>query len=376
MKEQFRQYHLLNILNAGQFPEIPIDVYLKKYFHAHKALGPKDRKFLSESIYGMIRWRGLLDHLSNFSASWQDRFEIFSNIDPINYLEDATIPLHRRLSCPQFLFDLLSKHYGEDKAIRLCLAFNEAAPTTIRINPLKISREELFEKWSKEFSIALTSYSMLGIHFQKKINFSALPDFKNGLFEVQDEGSQLIATLIDAKPGNLVLDYCAGAGGKTLAFAHKLDQKGQIYLHDIRPSALLNAKKRLKRAGIQNAQILPFDSTYKNCLKKKMNWVLLDVPCSGSGTLRRNPDLKWKLSLETIQRLREEQRKIFEQAIEYLHPEGRIVYATCSILPEENQEQLTYFQKHYSLAIDKPPFESLPEKNAMDGFFAAVLRRS
>jgi len=204
-------------------------------------------------------------------------------------------------------------------------------------------------------------------------NFFATEEFKQGLFEIQDEGSQLIALLVGAQPKQQVFDYCAGAGGKTLAFAPNMHSQGQIYLHDIRAHALLQARKRLKRAGIQNAQIINDDSPKLPKLKKKMDWVLVDAPCSGSGTLRRNPDMKWKFDDAMITRLVGEQRKIFERALSFMSPEGRIVYATCSIFPEENQNQIDHFVKTYNLKIEGKPFISLPKLNGMDGFFAAVL---
>lgn len=375
MKISFREHHLLSILNGPNFGIQPIDLQLKKYFYSNKALGSKDRKFISEAIYGIVRWKALIEYLGQSPKSWKEYYEIFSTIDPLSYLNDSSIPQHIRVSSPSFFFELLCKHYGEIRATELSLALNQPAPTTIRINPLKTTREVLFEKWKSEFSMSLTPHSKWGIQFAKKINFAAMQDFKEGLFEVQDEGSQLVAELVDAKPGDLVMDYCAGAGGKTLAFAYKLQRKGQIYLHDVRPSALTEAKKRLNRAGIQNAQILACDAPHKNLLKKKMDWVLLDVPCTGTGTLRRNPDIKWKLNKDMLQQLQMEQREIFKTGLEFLNPSGHIVYATCSILPEENQEQVNYFLNQFNLVIDRCPFVSFPEKDGMDGFFAVVLKQ-
>jgi 16S rRNA C967 or C1407 C5-methylase (RsmB/RsmF family) len=155
-----------------------------------------------------------------------------------------------------------------------------------------------------------------------------------------------------------------------------MEKKGQIYLYDIRNHALLQAKKRLKRAGIQNAQFLDKEKLKKKGLLQRMDWVLLDVPCSGSGTLRRNPDMKWRFDPEMVDRLVIQQREIFDQAIKYLAPQGKIVYATCSVLPEENQEQIGYFLKKYSLKLADLPFFTFPQQDGMDGFFAAVLTRS
>ena len=213
----------------------------------------------------------------------------------------------------------------------------------------------------------------MGIQFQQKANFFAMEEFKEGLFEIQDEGSQLLADLIAANPQQKVLDYCAGSGGKTLGFAHKLRGKGQIYLYDIRPLALKQAKKRLLRAGIQNAQLILNDKQWKP-LKKSMDWILLDVPCSGSGTLRRNPDLKWKFKADQMGTLIQEQRNIFEKSLPYLKRGGSIVYSTCSLFQEENEKQIEYFLEHFPFELDGEPSCWLPQKGGRDGFFGAVLK--
>jgi 16S rRNA (cytosine967-C5)-methyltransferase len=231
------------------------------------------------------------------------------------------------------------------------------------------------QKWKDLYEISPCSHSPWGITFHKKINFFELSEFKEGLFEIQDEASQLTADLVAVEPKEKVLDFCAGSGGKTLAFAPKMQNSGQIYLHDIRLAVLSEAQKRLRRAGVQNAQLLlPTDERKKRMLKEKMDWVLVDVPCSGTGTLRRNPDMKWKLDLSLIERLVAEQRQIFEQALSFLRPGGHIVYATCSILPQENQEQISFFQEKFKLELSKPPFHSFPKRGGMDGFFGAILK--
>jgi len=154
-----------------------------------------------------------------------------------------------------------------------------------------------------------------------------------------------------------------------------MEHKGQIYLYDIRPYPLLESKKRLKRAGVQNAQVLKEKALKSAALLAKMDWILLDVPCSGTGTLRRNPDMKWKLTEESLMRLINEQRAIFATALKFLRPKGKIVFATCSMLPEENQDQIAYFMEKYQLALDAPPFQSFPKNGEMDGFFCAVLSK-
>lgn len=373
-KLPFRDFHLFTLLEAYSKQSLPLDLFINQYFRQHSALGSKDRAFIAETVYALVRWQGFLDEIID-APTWQKRYEAFlaTDLEKINQRQD--IPLAKRVSFPQNLFDLLVHDYGVEKAVELCVASNQPAPTTVRVNRLKISREVLSERWKGKFEISLTPYSSEGIIFHKKMNFFQLPEFKEGLFEVQDEGSQLVAHLVQAQPGQLVLDYCAGSGGKTLAFAPALQGKGQIYLHDIRPFALQEARKRLRRAGIQNSQILLPTSPHLTRLKKKMDWVLVDAPCSGTGTLRRNPDMKWKFNLEMLSRLVGQQRLIFEKALSFLHPEGRIVYATCSTLKAENQEQVEHFLKTYALKMEGEPFQSFPTPGKMDGFFGVVLKK-
>ncbi len=375
MTKSFREHHLLNLLGCFSSQNLPLDVALKKYFSHHRAIGAKDRKFISETIYAMIRWQGLLDFFCTPPIFWEKRYQLFMQNTWAKAKQDPTIAAHIRVSFPKAFFQLLVTHYGERKAFEIGSICNEQAPITVRINPAKVERASLLAEWKSQFPVKPTSFSKWGIVFDRRINFYELPAFKSGLFEVQDEASQLIADLMDVKEGQRVLDFCAGAGGKTLAFAHKMNHKGQIYLHDIRTFALAEAKKRLKRAGIQNAQILPSNSPEKKQLKTKMDWVLVDAPCSGSGTLRRNPDLKWKFNLNALPQLVAEQRAIFKEALDYLSPSGCIVYATCSILPEENEQQALYFQETFGLKAVQEPFRSLPTKDGMDGFFGIILKK-
>lgn len=374
-KKPYREHHLLQLLEGYSKQKLPLDLFISHYFRDNHALGSKDRQFIAENVYALVRWQGLLDRLSP-SPSWEDRYQTFVARDLAEVQEQEDIPLATRVSFPSNLFDLFVKSYGAEKAHALCLICNTPAPTTVRVNTLKISRDTLFTRWEGTYDISPCLHSPEGILFHKKINFFQLPEFKEGLFEVQDEGSQLLARLVAVKPGEQVLDYCAGSGGKTLAFAPHMEGKGQIHLHDIRPFALQEAKKRLRRAGIQNSQIVLPDSPHLNKLKKKMDWVLVDAPCSGTGTLRRNPDMKWKFDDEMVDRLIGQQRMIFEKALSFLKPDGRIVYATCSLLKEENQDQVEHFLSTYQLQIEGNPFQTLPSTGGMDGFFGVVLKRA
>lgn len=369
----FRLSHLSKLLALQSASTQPLDLILRNYFKVHKAIGSKDRKILSETVYGMTRWKGLLDYLHPRLQTAEEKWQLFEKVAPLNYLKDETIPLHVRLSFPEQLVHKLLQSYGEKKVIEYCLISNQAAPTTVRVNCLKISRDTLLERWKNLYEVSPCRESPEGITFHKRVNFYLLPEFKEGLFEVQDEGSQIVAQKVEAKKNEHVFDYCAGSGGKTLAFAPKMEGKGQIYLYDMRPFMLLQAKKRLKRAGVQNALLLEEKQLKRKGLLKRMDWILLDVPCSGTGTFRRNPDQKWKTTPETIDRLVEEQRKIFEESLKFLHPKGKIIYATCSVMPEENQQQIDYVTKKYGLKVVSTPFSSFPKEGGMDGFFCSTL---
>lgn len=372
----FREHHLFSLLEAYSKQKLPLDLFISHYFREHKALGSKDRGFIAETAYAMIRWLALLDYLTKKPFLWANRYQIYKTLNIDEILERSDIPLPIRVSFPPYLFDLIASTHGLEQAKEICLVSNTPAPTTVRANRLKTTREHLMERWQDSYEISPTLLSPDGIIFHKKLNFFELPEFREGLFEVQDEGSQLLAQLVQVKPGEHILDYCAGSGGKTLAFAPQMEQKGQIYLHDIRPLALQEARKRLKRAGIQNGQVILPTSPHLAKLKKKMDWVLVDAPCTGTGTMRRNPDMKWKFEEGTLTRLVGQQRIIFEKALSFLHPEGRIVYGTCSILKEENQWQIQHFLDTYRLTIEGEVFQTLPTQGGMDGFFGVVLKRA
>lgn len=374
-KQPFREHHLLEILIGYDQQALPMDLYISRYFRLHKAIGSKDRGYIADSLYAMIRWKALIDHVARGRLEWERRLKLFSEMDLDALYKDESIPLHIRVSFPKNLFDAIVNSHGLEKGLELCRASNYPAPTTVRANLLKTDRDSLMKLWENLYEVSACTYSETGIVFHKKINFFGLPEFQQGLFEVQDEGSQLLANLVEVSPNDHVLDYCSGSGGKTLAFAPRMQNKGQIYLHDIRSHALLECKKRLRRAGVQNAQIVQAEDVKLKKLKKRMDWVLADVPCSGTGTLRRNPDMKWKFDDEMVPRLVGLQRQIFEKALSFVKPGGKIVYGTCSLLNEENQQQVEHFQSTYDLELLGDPFQSLPIQGGMDGFFAAVFKR-
>jgi len=316
--------------------------------------------------------------------------------------KDLEIPDNILVSCPAELFDMFEKDLGKEKAIKLCLINLSQAPVFLRINPMKVDSRDYFikmlkaklddtnstentegkegkkKKASEAKKVAMVTpckHSEWGVRLSQKHQFREWEEYENGLFEIQDEGSQLIANLVNPEPGQLVLDYCAGSGGKTLAFAHKLKNTGQIYMTDIRKHVLDEAKKRLRRAGIQNIQPLALNHPHWSKMKNKMDWVLVDAPCSGTGTLRRNPELKYRITAQWISRLVQQQREIFHEAFQYLKkdPNSRIVYATCSVFKKENEDQIEYFKRKYGLTEIGERIQSLPQLNGYDGMFGVVL---
>lgn len=363
-------FFLLYAQNPG-----PLDLQLGSYFKNHKSLGANDRKQIASHVYGMVRWRSLIDWGCSPDAPVRERLAWYRSPNFAKAKQDPATPLFAQLGLSSFLFKRFEHCFGGEQAKEIGRILNTEAPITIRANRLKTDRASLMTLWGNVYDATACRHASDGIQFSKRLPLTSLPEFKEGLFEIQDEGSQLVASCIDAKPGDSILDFCSGSGGKTMAFAHKMQGQGQIYLHDIRASVLIQAKKRLKRAGIQNAQCLPSGHPQLARLQGKCDWVLIDVPCTGTGTLRRNPDQKWKIDASMLERLVQEQREIAHTAAAYLKPKGRLVYATCSILPEENQDQIAYFQAHLPLILETPPLALLPQEGGMDGFFAACFQK-
>lgn len=370
--DAFRKKHIIQILEELHGSLLPLDTTLRKYFFLHKSIGSKDRKVISETIYGIVRWQGLIDEIASKPITCESRLAAYSSLDSLD-VTTLNAQDHVKVSFPKILFNTLRNTFSLEDTKAFCLASNQKAPTYLRANLLKTTRSALLEKLLVHVKAKPCAHSPTGIELEEKINLFGLEEFKAGLFEMQDEASQLVADLVNVRGKELVLDYCAGSGGKALAIGAKMQNKGQLYLHDIRTSALEEAKKRLKRAGVQNAQILLADSPNKQKLQGKFDWVLIDAPCSGTGTYRRNPDMKWRFHTETIDELTALQRKVFQEALPFCKKGGHIVYATCSVLIEENAQQVEYFLKNYPLARALDDFHTVPSHGAMDGFFAAVF---
>jgi len=310
------------------------------------------------------------------------------------------IPLPARLNFPAWLEGELRESLKDDFEVAL-LALNEQASTDLRTNTLKTTRHALLAELNAEgFECDATPTSPVGIRLKKRAPIFTSPMFKAGHFEVQDEGSQMVAALTDAKAGMKVIDFCAGAGGKTLAIAAQMNNKGRLLAWDISEKRLKQIKERLKRAGVDNVQVHVLETENDGFVKRHKNSadrVLVDAPCSGTGTWRRNPDLKWRFTAQDLQEVVAVQEKILQSASRLVTVGGRLIYATCSILASENEKQIAKFLKcndNFRVVCAKKVWNNIltgedsadqndaasylsvaPHQDGVDGFFAAVLER-
>jgi 16S rRNA (cytosine967-C5)-methyltransferase len=316
-------------------------------------------------------------------------------LDRISQIEEQSLSLQVRTSLPDWLFERL-QHMPELEA--LSASVNTAAPLDIRVNPMKADRDEMLADLIKGNGVrhapVPTPYSPWGIRLKGRPAMNKWHQFEHGLIEVQDEGSQLLALLVGPKRGEMVIDFCAGAGGKTLLLGALMRSTGRLYAFDVSATRLAKAKPRFARSGLSN--IVPVAIEHENDtrvrrLAGKAQRVLVDAPCSGVGTLRRNPDLKWRQSVQSLQELTALQARILASASRCVAPGGRLVYATCSLLKEENQDQAELFLANHPdfelidaapilaartpLQIEGPYLSLRPDVHGTDGFFAAIFER-
>jgi len=413
------------------------DAAASRYFRERRYIGSKDRSSVAERLFAILRRRARLDWWINrvlerspdspppaarhrliadmiISDNWGMQ-KFVDNFDgekhhpiPLSRAERTLVeklaeqPLNHpdmprwvRYEIPEWAEPQISGLFaGDDAELE---ALNENAPLDLRVNRLKGSREAALEALKEQGVTAEAApWSPLAIRVAGRPAMGTLPAFHEGIVEIQDEGSQLVALLADAKPGHWVLDYCAGAGGKTLALAAEMENKGRLVASDISAKRLQRAVERLRRAGVHNAERRALDGEHAQWFKRqagKFDRVVVDAPCSGTGTWRRNPDMKWKIGPQDIAELRGKQAEIIDAASKLVKVGGRLVYATCSILPEENEETIKGFLANH------PEFEVVPvtkvwadriggecpvsgdylrlspKTHGTDGFFTAVLER-
>ncbi len=395
----------------------PADREVSAFFREHKALGAKDRAILAETTFRVLRQRLVLQHLAQSGQgplarrlvllAWQGSDAYLKAavteaewawLQQVRALDVASLPERVRANMPPWLLERLQSVLGQGLWPFL-QAMEEPAPLDLRVNTFKAKREAVLAEFEAQgFPCESTPHSPLGIRLQGKPALNRLDVFNRGDVEVQDEGSQLLALLTDAHRGEMVVDFCAGAGGKTLALGAAMRNTGRLYAFDTSGHRLAALKPRLSRSGLSNVHPVQIGHERDDRIEGvagKFDRVLVDAPCSGLGTLRRNPDLKWRQKPESVTELAALQQAILASASRLLKPGGRLVYATCSVLPEENEATVQDFlaahpdfeavdaaQELARLKVPEAAFlcegghlRLWPHRHGTDGFFAAVIVR-
>jgi 16S rRNA (cytosine967-C5)-methyltransferase len=395
--------------------EHPADAVLSRYFREHRQLGQHDRAFIAESVFGVLRHKRLLDHLTGGATPRRLLLASLARIAGISGRElhavltddeaawlagiraasPGDLPLAVQAEFPDWLVERLRPQMPEATILALGRVLQQPAPLDLRVNTLRTDRDTVLRQMAADgIRAEATPYSPIGVRLKDKPALNLHPLFLDGSVEVQDEGSQLLGYLVAPRRNDLVVDFCAGAGGKTLMLGAMMQSRGRIYAFDVSARRLAQLKPRLKRSGLSNLHPKLIQNENDIGVKRlggKIDRVLVDAPCSGLGTLRRNPDLKWRQSPQTIAELTLKQAAILRAAARLLKPGGRLVYATCSLLAEENQDIVTAFLaehdkfkllncnnilKQQQIELDTGPYLQLwPHLNGTDGFFAAVMER-
>ncbi|MCB1937038.1 MAG: RsmB/NOP family class I SAM-dependent RNA methyltransferase [Nitrosomonas sp.] len=395
--------------------EYPADAILRRFFKENSKLGAKDRAFIAETVFGILRHRFFLQHVVETETpralllAYLVRFQGVNLRELSNWIKKSesewlktvkavkreTLSLPLQAEFPDWLVKRLRPVMTDAEILKLGISLQQSAPLDLRVNTLLAKRTQVLEMLAKDgFQAEAMAFSPCGIRMREKMAINRHSLFLEGKIEVQDEGSQLLGYLMTPKRGEMVVDFCAGAGGKTLLMGALMQSKGRLYAFDTSEKRLNNLKPRLKRSGLSNVHIqrIANENDIKiRRLQGKIDRVLVDAPCSGLGTLRRNPDLKWRQSESSIDELKAKQISILNAAAGLVKPGGRLVYATCSFLPEENQQVVdeflvsnTDFESlscaellvEQSIVADTGKFLQLsPAKHQTDGFFAAVFER-
>ena len=385
----------------------PADQALSAYFRSHRHLGQQDRAFIAETAFAVLRRKRSLEAAAGSAAPRDLAIAALVRVfglsgraldrdadlaARVKAFAGRELPAAVQADLPDWLWERLLAAYGGQEAAAIAQSLLAPAPLDLRVNLEKLAREEALAQLALE--CAPTALSPAGIRLKGKPAINRNPLFLGGAVEVQDEGSQLLAYLVAPRRGEMIADFCAGAGGKTLALSMLMRGTGRIYAMDVSQKRLRELAPRAARAGISNVHpvVLASESDVRaKRLAGKLDRVLVDAPCSGFGTLRRNPDLKWRHDAAAVAELAAKQARILNAAAKLLKPGGRLVYATCSILPEENEAVVDAF------AAGHPEFKALscaellktqripldtgdrlrlwPHRHGTDGFFAAAYER-
>lgn len=407
-----------NLLGEMLQWEHPADAVFSRWIRENRNAGTRDRAEIADAAFDVLRHLRRYQYLAKSGtgaaarrlailglSTVLDRSTLDTGLSDIektwltevSQIASSTMPLAVRYSLPDWLEQRLS---ALGNAESLAQALSQSAPLDIRINPMKIGRDEALEQLRDELGEGAdpepTSYSPWGIRLQGRPSVSRWAMFEKGEIEVQDEGSQILAALVAPRRGEMVIDYCAGAGGKTLLLGAMMRSTGRLYAFDVSATRLAQAKPRFARSGLSNIVPVVIDAVNDKRVKRlrgKAHRVLVDAPCTGLGTLRRNPDLKWRMHPESLAALQITQAQILASAARCVAPGGTLVYATCSLLAEENEDQIDRFlaqnpdftlvdagpvlaDRCPGLQLDGPYLQLRPDVHGTDGFFAAVMTRN
>lgn len=412
-KAQFN--YVVEALNVVLPLQSPADAILRQFFRDRPTLGARDRALVAETVYTVLRRRRVLETLLPTPSSRAlallalIKFQGISirEIEPLlrkgeqpwlataKSTDVSTLPTAVQADLPDWIAEKITEQYGSENMLELARVWREPAPLDLRVNTMLANREEVLAELAKDgIEATATKYSPMGIRLKDKPSLQSHPLFKAGKIEIQDEGSQLLGLLVAPKRRDMVVDFCAGAGGKTLLLGAMMSSQGRLYAFDVSEKRLNNLKPRLARSGLSNIQPQRIDSERDIKIKRlggKIDRVLVDAPCTGLGTLRRNPDLKWRQTPESLVELTDKQFSILHSASILVKVGGHLVYGTCSPLKEENESIIEKFLSQHpdfelisaeeilaSQQIDIQCGEMMrldPRHHQTDGFFAAVMRR-
>ncbi len=395
--------------------DYPADAVVSRYFRAHRELGHADRAFVAETVFAVLRRGRSLEARCAGKLSDRNRLLVAlavtrgwsqRELAPVlkaseeewlaaaKAMPESDLPPAVRCDLPDWLYNALEGQFGADEVNKLAQALNLPAPLDLRVNTIKTNREAVLARLAADDIAAVPGMlSPLAVRLRDKPALAKHPLFIEGAFEVQDEGSQLLGYLLEPKRGEMVVDFCAGAGGKTLLLGALMKNTGRLYAFDVSDKRLANLKPRLARSGLSNVHPARIEHERDTKIKRlagKVDRVLVDAPCSGLGTLRRNPDLKWRQSEDSVAELTTKQAAILDAAAKLVRPGGRVVYATCSLLTAENDAIVEAFLSSHpdftltpasavlarqGIALDGDTLRLLPHRHNTDGFFAAILDR-